>query len=144
MSRRRLVLIGFLLVPALAVAGAVWLAWPKKNVVIVEVYPGTPGIAFKGTAEVDGVTQELVGTVPARFVLEGCRVTYSLTSAEDSGEFRVKAIIGDAALGSTGSGNPPRNGVRGWVKSNWGWSPPNHWIESFDKDGDKGWMAPPP
>jgi hypothetical protein len=129
---------------AVAVAGAAWVLSPKKTIVTIEVYPGTAGLAFQGTANVDGVSQELTGTVPKKFVLEGYRVTYSLTSAEEAGEFRVKAIIGDRALGSSGSGNPPQNGVRGWVKSNWGWSPPTHWIESFTRDGDAGWLSPPP
>ena len=144
MSRRWVLFVGLLIVPALVVAGTLWLVWPKKNVVTLEVYPGTPGTAFHLTADVDGVSQERSGTVPAQFVLEGRRVTYSLTSAEDAGEFRVKALIGGVALGSSGSGNPPKNGVRGWVKSHWGWSPPEHWIESFDKDADKGWKSPPP
>jgi hypothetical protein len=71
-------------------------------------------------------------------------VTYSLTSPADAGEFRVKAVFGGVALGSSGSGDPPTKGVRGWVKSNWGWEEPSHWIETFNKDNDQGWMSSPP
>lgn len=144
MSGRRLTVLVVLVVLAVAAAGVAWVVWPKKNVVTIEVYPGTAGLAFQGTADVDGVSQELTGTVPKKFVLEGYRVTYSLTSSEEAGEFRVKVLIGDRALGSSGSGNPPHNGVRGWVKSGWGGSPPTHWIESFARDGDTGWLSPPP
>jgi hypothetical protein len=144
MSKLWVLIVGPLVVLALLVAGGVWLAWPKKNTVTIEVFPGTPGVAFHGTADVDGVSRELTGTVPDQFVLEGYRITYSLTSGDEAGEFRVKATIGGVAIGSSGSGNPPTKGVRGWVKSNWGWSPPDHWIESFGKDADTGWMSPPP
>jgi hypothetical protein len=144
LSRRRLLLLALPVVVALVVAGAVWLARPKKTEVTLEVYPGTPGLAFEGKADVDGTSRDLTGTVPARFVLEGYRVTYSLTSAEDAGEFRVKATIGGAAVGSAGSLNPPKNGVRGWVRSGWGRSEPDQWIESFPKDDSDKWLKPPP
>jgi hypothetical protein len=143
MSRRRF-LLAVLAVVALVIAGAVWIARPQKTKLTLEVYPGTPGLAFQGTAEVDGSSRELAGTVPKQFVLEGYRVTYSLTSAEEAGEFRVRALIGDVAIGSSGSGNPPRNGVRGWVKSSWGRSGPISWIESFHKDEPGKWLTPPP
>jgi hypothetical protein len=146
MSRRWFLLLALLVVVVLALVGggAVWLARPKKTAVTIDVYPGTPGVAFKGTAEVDGRPQELTGTVPKQFVLEGYRVTYSLTSTEDSGEFRVRAVLGDITLGSAGSEDPPRNGIRGWVKSGWGWSRPKHWIECFPRDGEAKWLTPPP
>jgi hypothetical protein len=136
-------LIGVLVVLSLIVAGGVWRAWPKKIAITLDV-SGTPGLPIMGTADVDGSTQALTATVPAKFNLEGCRVAYSLTTAEDSGEFRVKAVIGDSAIGSSGSGNPPKNGVRGWIRSSWGTSPPTFWIENFSKDEDKGWLTPPP
>jgi hypothetical protein len=141
---RWLWVISLLAVSLLVLAGAAWVALPKKNVVTIKAYPGTPGLKVQGTAEVDGVSQELTGTVPARFVLQGYRVTYSLTSPADAGEFRVKVVFDGLALGSSGSGDPPTKGVRGWVKSNWGWESPSHWIESFTRDDDKGWMTPPP
>jgi hypothetical protein len=144
LSRRRLLLLALPVVVALVVAGAVWLARPKKAVVTLEVYPGTPGLAFEGKADVDGTSRDLTGTVPARFDLEGYRVTYSLTSAEDAGEFRVKASVGGAVVGSAGSLSPPKNGVHGWVKSGWGRSEPDHWIESFPKDEPDKWLKPPP
>jgi hypothetical protein len=143
MSRRWLLLISLPVILALVAAAALWFARPKMTAVTIEV-SGTPGLALKGTAEVDGRSQELTGAVPARFVLEGCRVTYSLATTQDSGEFRVKALIGGAAINSATSGTPPRNGVRGWVKSGWAWSSPSHWIESFDRDGGERWLAPPP
>jgi hypothetical protein len=124
-------------------AAAAWLARPKKTALTLEV-SGTPGLAVKGTCEVDGSPRDLTGAVPTRFALEGYRVTYSLASTEDSGEFRVKAATGDIVLDASGSGNPPKNGVRGWVKSRWGGPPPSHWIESFDRDGQQGWLRPPP
>ena len=68
MSRRRSVLGILLVVLALVVAGVAWSARPKKTAVTIEV-SGRPGLAIKGTAEVDGSTQELTGAVPARFVL---------------------------------------------------------------------------
>jgi hypothetical protein len=143
MSRRWFLLLGLVVVLAAAAAAVAWYGRPKKNTVTLEV-TGKTGTPFKGTAEVDGSTQELTGTVPAQFVLEGTRLTYSLASPEESGEIRVKALLGGVALGSAGSGDPPKNGVRGWVKSGWGWSAPEHWIESFDRDGDPKWLKPPP
>jgi hypothetical protein len=144
MSKRWLVLLAVLVVLSLGAAGTVWaMGRPKKNTVVLEVF-GTNGVPFKGTAEVDGSTQELTGTVPAEFTLEGYRMKYTFTTTADSGEFRVKATLGGVALGSSGSGSPPKNGVRGWVKSDWGWSPPSHWIEPFDKDGQPAWLSPPP
>ena len=145
MSRRRVLVVALSAVLALVVvgAGAVWFARPRKLPVTVDV-TGTRGLAIKGTAEVDGRTQELTGDVPAKFVLDGSRVTFSLSTTEDSGEMRVRAAIGDVAFGSNSSGNPPKRGVRGWVQSGWGWSTPTSWIEGFDLDGDQSWMAPPP
>jgi hypothetical protein len=146
MSRRKVVLVVVLLCVvalALAAGGVAWLARPRPVVVTIEV-TCTPGVTFKGTADVDGVSRALTGTKTEKFTLEGSRITYSLVSPDDDGEIRVKAAIGEVALGSSGSGNPPNSGVRGWVKSNWGGSPPSHWIESFKKEGDTGWLTPPP
>ncbi len=144
-SRRWLLVpLFFLVVAGLVAAGVAWLARPKKAVVTLEVYPGTPGVPFQGTADVDGATQELKGTVPAKFVLEGYRVTFSMTTPADEGEFRVKASVGGMAVGSAGSLNPPKYGVRGWVKSNWGRSDPTGWVEPFPKDNSEKWLKPPP
>jgi hypothetical protein len=114
-------------------------AGPKKLTVKLEV-TGTSGLAFQGTAEADGVSQELNGTVPAEFIVEGRLVVYSFTSTEKSGGFQVRALVGDRSVGSAGSGNPPIRGIRGWVKSD----PPNHGFENFFRDDDKGWLRPPP
>ena len=143
MANRRFFFVSLPIVLTLVVGGAVWFARPQKNVVIIDV-SGRPGLAIKGTAEVDGSSQELTGLAPAQFVLEGYRVTYSMASVEDSGEVRVKAVIGDTAIGSATTGDPPTRGVRGWVKSVWGWFPPKHWIESFDRQGEQPWLVPPP
>jgi hypothetical protein len=143
MFKRRFLLLALPVVLLLAAAVAVWLVRPKKAVVTVEV-SGKTGLAVKGTGEVDGSTQELTGVAPTQFVLEGYRVTFSLTSPEDAGEFRAKASINGVVYGSMGSGSPPKNGVRGWVKSGWGWSSPDHWIEPFAKDGEPAWISPPP
>jgi hypothetical protein len=144
MSRRRFLLLTLpVVLLSAAAAVAIWFARPKKTALTVEV-TGTPGLPIKGTCEVDGSPQDLTGAVPTEFVLEGYRVTYSLASTEDSGEFRVRALIGDRACGSAGSLSPPRYGVRGWVKSNWGGAEPTHWIEPFDKDEQPGWITPPP
>jgi hypothetical protein len=146
MFRRRLFLIAIPVVLLLVVAAgvAVWFARPKKTEVVVEV-TGTRGLAIKGTCEVDGSSRDLSGTVPTQFVLEGYRMTYSLTTPEETGEFRVKASNGDRAYGSAGSLNPPKYGVRGWVvKSGWVDAPPVTWIEPFEKDGQEGWGKPPP
>jgi hypothetical protein len=142
MARRWLLLAALLVVVALVAAGVAWSARPKTNALVIKV-SGTSGLALQGTAEVDGSPRELTGTVPTEFHLEGRRVTYSLTTTEDAGEFRVHTVLGQATLGSAGSLNPPRYGVRGWVQSDWGWSPPRRWIESFDKAEDKGWLSPP-
>src|SRR3982751_888517 len=134
MSRRRFLLIALpvvlLLAVAAAVGTAVWLARPKKTAVTLHV-TGTPGLAVKLAGDEDGRPRDLAGTVPTQFVLEGYRVTYSLTSAEDAGEFRVKAAVDEIGLASATSGNPPKKGIRGWVKSGWPGSFPSHWLESF-------------
>jgi hypothetical protein len=150
MGSRRLSLRWFL-VAALAVvlalglagAGVAWSARPKPLAVKIEV-TGTRGLPFEGTAEVDGETQPLNGTVPAEFSLEGRRVTYSLTSKATSGGFQVRALLGDLAVGSAGSAPGTSRGIRGWVISDWGWDQPRHSFENFDRDDDKGWLAPPP
>jgi hypothetical protein len=138
------VLVALALVAAGVAAGVFWYAQPKTLAVKLEV-TGTPGLAFRGTAEVDGTTQELSGTVPAEFVVEGRLVVYSFTSTDESGTFQVKALLGNRSVGSAGSGNPPKRGIRGWVKSD----PKEdlgerHMFENFDRDNDKGWYAPPP
>ncbi len=144
MSKRRYVFLALPVVLLLVAAAAVvWFARPKKTALTIEI-SGTRGLAVKGTCDVDGSSRDLTGEVPTRFDLEGYRVTYSLTTPEDSGEFRVKAAIGDKVLGAGGSGRPPKNAVRGWVKSAWWWSPPSHWIESQDKDEQQDWLKPPP
>jgi hypothetical protein len=148
MSKRRFLLIAIpvVVLPVvllLAAAVAMWFARPKPAVVTVEV-TGTAGLPIKGTSEVDGHTQDLTGTVPTRFVLEGQRVTFSLTTPEDGGEFRVKTTVGETVLAPSGSGSPPKNGVRGWVQTSWGWSSPTNWIEPYPKDGQQGWLKPPP
>ena len=148
MAKRRFLLIGmaavgFLVVLLLAAAAAVWYARPKPAAVTIDV-TGTRGLPVTGTCDVDGTPQELTGVVPTRFVLQGSRVTFSLTTTADAGEFQVKAAIADQVYGSLGSGSPPKNGVRGWVKTNWGWSTPTHWIEPFAKDGQPAWLNPPP
>jgi hypothetical protein len=146
MSRRRfLVIVAPLVVLGLAVlaAGGLWLARPKKVMVTITT-SGTSGLAVKGTAQVDGTSQDLKGAVPAQFVLEGTRVIFSVSTPDDSGEMRVKAAIGDTAFGSKTSRNPPKYGVRGWVQSRWGWSPPATWVENFDPEADQGWASPPP
>jgi hypothetical protein len=147
MSKGRILLVAIpvvlLLALAGAVAGAVWYASPRKTSVTVDV-TAPPGFAIQGTAEVDGHSQDLTGTGSTQFVLEGYRITYSLTSPENAGEFKVKAVIGGVALGTGSSGDPPKRGVRGWVKSGWAWESPTLWVEMFDKDEQTGWMSPPP
>ncbi len=144
MSRRRFLLIAVpVVLLLLGAATLVWLARPEKATVIIEV-SGTPGLAVQGTSEVDGEPGELEGTVPAKFVLEGSRVTFSLTSTAGSGEFRVRAAIGDRAFGSLGSGRPPSRGIRGWVKTGWAWGSTSHWLEGFTREEDEGWDKPPP
>jgi hypothetical protein len=150
MGSRRLSLRWFLLaalvvVVALGLVGAsvLWSARPKPLAVKIEV-TGARGLAFQGTAEVDGEPQELNGTVPAEFSLEGRRVTYSFTSMQKRGGFQVRVLLGDLAIASAGSGNPPKRGIRGWVQSDWGWDWPRRSFENFSRDDDKGWLAPPP
>jgi hypothetical protein len=146
MSRRRALFIAIPIVLILLVAGgaAAWLARPKKVALTVRVY-GTDGLPLKGTAEVDGQTQDLTGTVPTEFHLEGTRIVYTLTTPAEAGEFRVNPIIGGKSFPFSGSGRPPKNGVRSWVKSRWGSDEPDYWIEPFDREGQPAWLkAPPP
>jgi hypothetical protein len=140
---RRWVLAAVPVVLALGLALATWLAWPRAVAVTLDV-SGTAGLPITGTAEEDGTLRELTGTVPTKIVLNGSRIVYSLSTTEKAGEFRVKTIIGEGAVGASGSGDPPNNGVRGWVKSSWGRSLPNHWIETFAKNEDATWLSPPP
>jgi hypothetical protein len=136
---------------ALVVVGGVsWFARPPLLTVKLEV-TGKRGLPFQGTVEVDGATQELNGTIPEEFVFEGHLVVYSFTSTDKSGGFQVRALLGNRAVGSAGSGTPPIRGIRGWVKSEWGWDLvtwerrlPNHSFENFPRDDDEGWLAPPP
>ncbi len=125
-----------------AAAGVVWWLGKPKPVAIDLNITGTNGVEVEGTAEVDGVTQELKGTVPTKFRLEGRRILFSLTTKAESGEFQVHAMRGDRAVGSGGSLNPPRYGVRGWVKSEWGWDLPQAFVETFKPGDNTGW--PPP
>jgi hypothetical protein len=146
-KKRRVFLVALLVVLLLVVAGgatAAWLAQPKKNAIILDVYT-TDGLPFKGTAEVDGKTQELTGTVPKQFTLEGRRILFSFTSTEESGEMRAKISIGNLGLASTGALDVKTTGIHGWVQSNWGWSLPDYWLEPFTKDAPDKWLkAPPP
>ena len=132
MSKRRLLLV---VVPALVLAvGAVagWYVWPRKTVLTLDI-TGTEGIIVQGTIEVDGKTEEVSGTVPKQVVLEGYRLSYALMSADDTGEFRVRALLGERAQGSAGSLSPPRLAVHGWAKSRWGGAAPEVWIGSLEK-----------
>jgi hypothetical protein len=145
MTRRRALLIAIPVVVILLAAGgaAAWLYRPKKAVLTVEVY-GTDGLPLKGTAEVDGQTQDLTGTVPTELRFEGTRIIYTLTSPAEKGEFRVRPKVNGNAVAFSGSGDPPRNGVRSWVKSHWGSDPPDYWVEPFDKEKSPAWLTPPP
>jgi hypothetical protein len=144
MSTRRLFLPVCSVVILLGCAVTLYLvARPKPNEVLIEV-TGPAGMPIEGTCEVDGTSQELSDVVPATFAFTGNRVTYSLTTTQETGEFRVRTSIDDIALGSSTSQRPPKRGVRGWVRSSWWGERPRHWIESFDKRDDEGWMDPPP
>jgi hypothetical protein len=144
MSKRRILLIVLPVVLLLAAAAAVWFARPKPATLTIEV-SGTKGLPIKGTFEVDGSPKELTGVVPTTFVQEGKRITFLLTTTAGAGEFRLRTTVNDNVyLAPSGSGSPPKNAVRGWVNSSWGWSPPTGWIEPFDKDGEHGWLKPPP
>jgi hypothetical protein len=145
MTRHRILLVGVstVLVVLLIGAGVVWLARPKPAVLRLDI-SGPAGMPITGTCDVDGATQELTGVVPKQFVLKGYRVTFSLATTADSGDMHVKAAVDDQVYGSLGSNNPPKNGVRGWVKSNWYWYPPTNWIEPFPIGGQSNWLNPPP
>ena len=148
MSRRRTLLLAIpvvLLFVAAAAGAAAWSARPKKVAVGIEV-TGPQGMLLKGTVEVDGVTQELTGTVPAKFgPFEGKRVLWALTTTADSGEFRAFGSIDGKRYGGAPATDPRKYGVRSWVKSDWGWDQPRNWTESFDKEGEEKWkLAPPP
>ena len=148
MARRRMVLLGlavFLLFVAVAAAAVAWSARPKKVAVGIEV-TGPDGMPLKGTCDVDGVTQELTGTVPAKFgPFEGKRVLWALTTTAESGEFRAFGSMNGQRYGGAPATDPQKYGVRSWVKSDWGWSEPRYWIESFEKEGNPAWLkAPPP
>jgi hypothetical protein len=118
---RRWFLLAALLVAVALVVGVLWSARPKKTAITIEVTG-----------------------IPAEFTLEARRLTYSFTSTEESGGFQVRVLLGEVAISSAGSGNPPIRGIRGWVKSDWGWDSPRRSFENFFRDEDKGWLAPPP
>jgi hypothetical protein len=142
MSRRWLLfvaLVGILV----AAAAPLWFARPKPVEVTVDV-TGTPELTVKGTCTLDGREEELSGSVPTKFTFKGSQVTFTLTTPESEGEFRVRASIDGRPYGFSGSLTPPKNDVRGWVKSGWAWSEHDHWIENFPKDKDKDWFQPPP
>jgi hypothetical protein len=145
MTRRRALLttIPVVLLLVAACAAAAWLARPKKFALTVRVY-GTPDLPLQGTAEVDGQTQELKGTVPTEFHFEGTRIVYTLTTPAEEGQFRVNPTVGGKAYTFSGSGNPPKNGVRSWVKSRWGSDELDYWIEPFDLEKQPAWLKSPP
>jgi hypothetical protein len=147
MSKRLLVVLVPLVLLAVVVlfgVGALlWFARPKPAAVTIDI-TGPAGMPIKGTAEIDGRPRELSGEAPTKFDFEGCRITFSLTTTADRGEFRVKGSIDGKVYGSAGSLNPPTNGVRGWVVTGWGWSEPRSWIEGFAMDGKPDWRSPPP
>jgi hypothetical protein len=143
MTRRRVLLLTLPIIVLLAAAVTLWFALPRKTRLTIAV-SGAPELAIKGTCEVDGQSREETFTGSKELVLEGYRIVYSFVSNDDSGEFRVTPRIGDKSLMSGGSGNPPMNGVRGWVKSSWWGAPPANWFEAFPKDGQRDWLNPPP
>jgi hypothetical protein len=142
MSGRRAVLIAipiFILLVAGVAAGVVWLLWPVKTTLVIEM-TGDGEHPVRVTAEEDGKTRQLEGVTPARFELKGHRILYSVASPAESGDIRFKAIIGDSAIGSFGLGHPPNQVIQGWVQSAWAGSPPKYWQE-FKEDK---WAKPPP
>jgi hypothetical protein len=145
MSRRRILLLTVAVVVLLAAAGGVclWFALPRKTKVTIDV-EGTPGMTIKGTCDVDGRSEDVTFTGSTKIVLEGYRVTYSLVSTEDSGQFRFWARSGERTYGQGGSLNPPKYGVRGWLKSSWWGAPPTSWSEVFNRDEPPPWLTPPP
>jgi hypothetical protein len=157
MASRRVVSIGIavvliLVVLAAGAAGAAWYFQPIPATLTIEV-SGTRGLPIKGTFEVDGTTQELNEVVPTKFVQTGKRITFLLTTTAHDGEFRLRTYINDKVrtsdkdsvpLAPSGSDNPPKNSVRGWVKAGSNWSPPTGWIEPFNRDTQPDWLTPPP
>jgi hypothetical protein len=147
MSKGRILLLAIMVVLLLvvggAVAGGLWYASPKKVAVTLDV-SAPAGFATKGTSEVDGQSQDLTGSGSTKFELEGRRIVFTFTSPENTGEFKVKTIVHGNTRAPGSSGDPPKRGVRGWVKSGWAWEAPSEWVEMFDKDQDTGWMKPPP
>lgn len=143
MSRRRVLLLILSIIVLLAAAATVWFALPRKTRLTIAV-TGSPELSIKATCEVDGQPQEVTFTGPNEFALEGYRVIYSLVSTDESGQFRLKAHVGERTYGAGGSGDPPNNGVRGWVKSSWWGAPPASWFEAFNRDEKPNWLNPPP
>ena len=145
MARRRVLLVTLLLIVILVLlaAGVLWYGLPRKTTVTVSV-SGPSGMTIKGTCDVDGRSEDVTFTGSTKIVLEGYRVTYSLVSTDDEGEFRAWARVGERTLGFGGSGDPPKNGVRGWVQSSWWGGPPEYWSEPFNRDGQPQWNKPPP
>jgi hypothetical protein len=143
MSKRRVLLLTLPLLVLLAAAVLVWFGLPRKTRVTIAV-SGAPDLTIKGMFEIDGTPQEETFTGPKEFEFEGYRVIYSFVSTDDSGEFQVRPRSGGRTLMSGGSGNPPKFGIRGWVKSNWWGAPPSDWYELFDRDKQTPWDKPPP
>lgn len=143
MTRRRVLLLTLLVLVLLAAGAVVWLGMPKKTQLTLAV-SAKPEMTIKGTFDVDGSPQEVTFTGSKDFVFEAYRVVYSLVSTDDSGEFQVRPRVGERTLMSGGSGNPPKSGLRGWVKSSWLGAPPAHWFEPYDRDKQPNWLKPPP
>jgi uncharacterized protein (TIGR03067 family) len=140
---RRLLLPILLVALLVASTAAFWVARPKERELRLEV-EGTRGLEFTGTCEVNGVTQELEGTVPTDLVFHGTRMTYTLRPTQKSGMLWVRYHVDGRACSFAGSKGSPPKGVRGWVKSDWEWSETTHWIEPFETEGEPKWLKPPP
>jgi hypothetical protein len=129
------------LVAVLLLAGAAWILLPRRSGKVAIEVSGTVGTRFQGWCEVDGKRRDWSGAAPATFHLEGHKVVYSVTPAEESGAFSVAFNISGQGPGSVASGRPP-HGVHGWVQ--FGHFSPSFWIEGFEPNGPERWRVPPP
>ena len=120
MSKRKRIL----LVVAAAVvllAGVLWVVGRvgSPQTLVLEV-SGEPGRKVVGTVEVDGVSQPLAGTLPARFEYRGSRIEYAIApvGGKPGEQITVKTSVDGqpsykcVAAGVKGSIN--RQGVSCW------------------------------
>ena len=78
---------------------------------------GPEGQQFAGSYVVDGVTNSLMGKVPATLDLQARHISYTFTPADDRGEFRVALDVNGTHRSSFCSyrGREVKGGWKNWA-----------------------------